>query len=255
GPGAAEIIAPGHERLGIILSENALADDRHAEALAERLQDLRRGQHAAGKHVTLDEVDLAPVGFEAAVADGDGLDAGKSARQQPVTQLRKILRPELLADRLDHLDRGDAVVALALVAIILQPDLDLVAEAGLLDTLLREVPLLPADGETDDLRAEGPCDIFGKPAPAAADLEQTLARLQIDRLGEPAIFVVLCRGEIGRAVLEQRGRIGHARIEPCRVERVADVVMGKDVAARLAARVAVEPVAYDLQKAQQRLVA
>jgi hypothetical protein len=99
----------------------------------------------------MDEVDLAPVGFETAAADGDGLDAGKPARQQPVTQLRKIIRPELLADRLDHLDRGDAVITIALVAIVLQPDLDLVVQAGFLNALLREVTLLLADGQPDDL--------------------------------------------------------------------------------------------------------
>src|ERR1700753_1963877 len=58
-PRRAEVISPDRERLGIILPENALADDGHAEFLAERFEDLRRGQHAARKHVALDEVDLA----------------------------------------------------------------------------------------------------------------------------------------------------------------------------------------------------
>src|SRR5215471_317448 len=69
-PCRAEVISPGRQRLGIILSENALADDRHAEALAERLQDLRRGQHAARENVALDEVDLAPIVLEHAVLNG-----------------------------------------------------------------------------------------------------------------------------------------------------------------------------------------
>ena len=97
--------------------------------------------------------------------------------------------------------------------------------------------------------------VFGKAAPAAADLEQFLAGLQIDRFGQPAVFVVLRRGQIGRVVLEQRRRIGHARIEPCRIERVADVVMRIDVAARLPPGIAVEPVPDDLDEAHQRLVA
>src|SRR5215218_35011 len=55
GPGRAEIASPDRKRPGIILPENALADNGDAEALAERLQDLRRRQHAARKHVALDE--------------------------------------------------------------------------------------------------------------------------------------------------------------------------------------------------------
>ena len=56
-----------------------------------------------------------------------------------------------------------------------------------------------------------------------------------------------------RVVLEQRGRIGHARIEPRRIEGVADVVMRIDVAARLPPRIAVEPVPDDLEGAHQRV--
>ena len=69
------------------MPENALADDGNAEALAERFQDLRRGEHAARKDVALDEIDFAPIGLEQAVLDGDGLDAGQPAGQQAVAQL------------------------------------------------------------------------------------------------------------------------------------------------------------------------
>src|SRR5260370_37320200 len=60
-PGRAEIISPGRERLGIILPENALANDGNAEPLAERFQHLRRGQHAAGKNITLDQINLPAI--------------------------------------------------------------------------------------------------------------------------------------------------------------------------------------------------
>src|SRR5437588_5959075 len=55
-PGRAEIASPDRERLGIILPENALADDGNAEPFAERLEDLRRGPHAAGENIVLDEI-------------------------------------------------------------------------------------------------------------------------------------------------------------------------------------------------------
>ncbi len=125
----------------------------------------------------------------------------------------------------------------------------------MLDAALREIALLLADGQPDHPGAVGLRDIFGKAAPAAADLQQLLAGLQVDRLGQPAIFVVLRGGQINRVVLEQRRGIGHAGVEPGRVKRIADVVMGIDVAPRLPPGVAIEPVADALDKAQQRLVA
>src|SRR6186713_685379 len=87
GPGRSEIASPDRKRPGIILPENALADDGNAEAFAERLEDLRGGQHAARKHVALDEIDFAAIGLEQAILDGDGLDAGQPAGQQAVAQL------------------------------------------------------------------------------------------------------------------------------------------------------------------------
>ena len=112
----------------------------------------------------------------------------------------------MLADRLDHLDRSDPVVAVALVAIVLQPDLDLVGEARLVHALAREVALLGRDREADDACAERLGGELGEAAPAAADLEQLLARLQVERLGEPAVFVGLRGREVRGALVEQRPR-------------------------------------------------
>src|SRR6476660_3667960 len=50
-PGRTEIVSPDHERPGIILPENALADDGNTEPLAKRLEDLGRGQHSAGENI------------------------------------------------------------------------------------------------------------------------------------------------------------------------------------------------------------
>src|SRR5258707_15228836 len=83
-PGRAEIASPDRECLGIILPENAFADDGNTEPLAQRFQDLRRRQHAAGENVALDEIDFAAIGLKQAVLDGDGLDSGKAPGQQAV---------------------------------------------------------------------------------------------------------------------------------------------------------------------------
>src|SRR5262249_45117647 len=104
-PGRAEIVSPGRKLLGIFLPEDAPADVGVTESLAKSFEDLGRRQHAAGEDVALDEVDFAAIGLEHAVLNGDGLDTGEPARQQPIPQLRKVFWPELLANCLNHLDR------------------------------------------------------------------------------------------------------------------------------------------------------
>ena len=132
-------------------------------------------------------------------------------------------------------------------------DLHILGKARFVDALARKIALFLADGQTDDFCAKGPGGELGKAAPAAADLEQRLARLQVDRFCKPAIFVGLRSGQIGGAVLEQGGGIGHARIEPGRIEGVADVVVGVNIAPRLPLGVPVEPVTDGLDGAHHRL--
>src|SRR3954452_23629499 len=126
----AEARSPDRERLGVVLSKDPLADHRHLHAFAQRAQVIRRRQHPALKDVSLDEVHAPPVAVKELVADGDRLDAGKTARLEPLMQLIEVCRPERLAARPADLQRGDTVELSVLIAVILQPYFDLVAEPG-----------------------------------------------------------------------------------------------------------------------------
>src|SRR5690606_35852331 len=95
--------------------------------------------------VALDEIRPGAVALESVLLDGDDLQAGGAARLEAVLHLAEEHRPVFLADRLEHLDRGDAVVAAGLVAIILEPYLDLLRQPRARDALLREIVLLAAD--------------------------------------------------------------------------------------------------------------
>ena len=149
--------------------------------------------------------------------------------------LAEIGRPVFLADRLEHLDRGDAVVDAGLVAIVLQLDLDPVGEARARDApcaksccsrlIVRPVTRQPISRAANSAKPPQPQPIsstwcFG-PDPASA-----APAPDIWRSARP-------RDRCRRAV-EQRRRIGHGRVEPLLVERVAEIVMGVDVAARAA---------------------
>jgi hypothetical protein len=65
-----------------------------------------------------------------AVLHGDDLQASPAAGLQPLAQRVEIDRPVFLAHRLEHLDRGDAVIGPALVAVVLQLDLHPVRQPG-----------------------------------------------------------------------------------------------------------------------------
>ena len=70
-----------------------------------------------------------------------------------------------------------------------------------------------------------------QPAPAAADVEEALARLE-PQLAADVVELLRLR-DVERVVLaaEVRARVHHALVEPQPVERVADVVVVRDVRA------------------------
>jgi hypothetical protein len=137
----------------------------------------------------------------------------------------------MLAHRLEHLDGDDIVELAPALAIVLQPNLRI----GILQPVGGEGVLGGRDGEAGHLvgirrRA------FGKAAPAAADLQHRRARFP--ELGQDALILVLLGAvEFVGPGIERRG-IGHAGIEPQRIEIVADVVMVLDVARRALDRIA-----------------
>ena len=104
------------------------------------------------------------------MAHQDRLDRDLAARRQVLVDGREVAGPELLADRLDHLDGDDRVVLALDVAVVADLDLGEVVEPTLLDPLGAELGLLPGQRDRRDGGAA-----FGGPdrerAPAAADLE------------------------------------------------------------------------------------
>ena len=142
--------------------------------------------------------------------------------------LLEVPRQVLAADVLEHADARDAVELAFDVAIILQTDLDLVFEAGVLHALRREIELVLRQRDAHAPRAELLRRAHHERAPAAADVEQALAGLQLD-LGEDVVDLLDLRGgEIFVAVLEVRARVDHVLVEPQLVELVRDIVVVLD---------------------------
>ena len=109
-----------------------------------------RGRCSAGSSL------LAPVALEALVGHADHLDRGEAAwSEQPVAGGEEgwVLR---VADRLEHLDRGDLREASFECAVVLEADLDAVGEAGRGDALAGELELLLGERDAGDLAPYSP---------------------------------------------------------------------------------------------------
>ena len=251
-PCLAEALAPLGEGAGIVLAEDALRRQFQALPSADFLQLAGRRQHAAGEDVALDEIGAPGIVLEHGVLDRDDLQARKPAGLQAGRHLVEIDRPVFLADRLEHFDGGDPVVNAGFIAVILKDDLDLVIEAGLEDALAGIVILLAGNGQGAHIGADLAGRKLGKAAPAAADFQHLVARLDAGGLRQRQIFLALCLFQRGGALVEQGRGIGHRRVEPFPVESVAKVVMRRDVPLRALAGVAVEPVAQRDGQAEQR---
>ena len=137
--------------------------------------------------------------------------------------------------RLEHLDRRDPGEALGYGPVVLEPDIDLALESGLLDLALRPGVLLLGERDAGDLAAGLLGGMDREPAPAAADLEQVVFGRGLQQLEHAVPLAHLRIGEALAVAGEHRRGVRHGLVEPQLVEVVAEVVVVRDVlaAARL----------------------
>ena len=121
-----------------------------------------------------------------------------------------------------------------------------VGEAKALGLLARERDLLLRQRHADDLRAVVLSRVAGERAPAAADVEHRLARLEPQLAADHVELLPLRRVEIVAPVVEIGAGVDHVLIEPQGVERIGDVVVVGDVALVLGLRSVALAVAADM---------
>ena len=151
-----------------------------------------------------------------------------------------VRREPALADVFEHADRADRVVrAVVDVAVVLQPDLDPIAEPGVGDALAGELVLLARDRDADRVHAVVAGRVQRHAAPTAADVEQPFAFAKVELATDQVVLRPLRPIERIVFVLEHRARIGHRRAEEQFVETIGDVVVRRDGGG--VARLAVQP--------------
>lgn len=153
---------------------------------------------------------------------------GDAAIGQQLVDAAEIARQVLAPDVLEHADAGDAVELAGQVAVVLDADLDLVLQAGGAHALGGEVVLVLRQGHAQAARAVLLRGAQHQRAPAAADVEQRLPRLQAD-LGEDVVDLLHLRFVEGLvAIFEVGAGVDHVLVQPQLVEVVGDVVVVLD---------------------------
>ncbi len=147
---------------------------------------------------------------------------------------------------LEHADRDDALEGAGHVAVVLQLELDDLAETFALGALAGERELLVRQRDARHMHVGGLGEIEAHAAPARADVEHALAVLEgelgrkVPLLGELGGVEIVAAGlEIGAGILP-------VAIEEEIVDRRRDVVVVLDVAARAARRVELLDAARDV---------
>ncbi len=196
-------------------------------------------QLAAREHIAVDE--MPPAQARLAV---EGVGAGDAVVHHPAIGLEQaadvaevahqVLQPHVL----EHAHAGDAVKRRVLhVAVVLQADVDAVLQPGRAHALARQVKLVLRQRHAHALRAKPLRRTQHQCAPATANVEQALARLQADLAQDVVDLFHLRFVQRLVAVFEIGARIHHALTEPLGVERVGHVVVVLDRLAVARARV------------------
>ena len=170
---------------------------------------------------------------------------------QPFAQAVEIDRPVFLAHRLEHLDRGDAVIGAALVAVILQLDLHPVRQPRLGHPRHGIIVLRLRNGQTGHAQPALPGGIFRESAPAAADFQHMIAGLRPHLIDHGLVFLGLRGLQAFLPRPEDRAGIGHRVIQPQAIEIIAQIIVMADVLLRLPAAVRLQPEPHPLVEPQQ----
>ena len=136
---------------------------------------LERGQAAVRKDMCADEAPRGLLHRVGAVIDDDRLQQHAPSPEKARAALEE--RVEIApADRLDHLDRDELVVAPAQIAIVLAENSDPIVDPGRVHPRLGVLVLLARDRGGRDLTAPRFRGVHGEAAPSRADLEHMVVR-------------------------------------------------------------------------------
>ena len=195
-------------------------------------------QRAAGKDVSLDEVDGSQVTCKGPLGDGDALQQHPPVGLEQGGTTLEECRDVLGTHGFDHLDRNDLVVFTCQVAVVLQQDRDSIREPRLRNTFGGEVILFLRYRRRRHAAAIYGYSMQGESTPTGTDLQHVIVGRQVQLLADAVELEDRRLFQRALGVWEDGRRIHHALIEEKPVELVAKIIVGGNVAAASVPRVA-----------------
>ena len=180
----------------------------------------------------------------------NGLDDSLATRLEHALDNGEVLAQVLVADSLNHLDRNELVKLtrhLLHLAVVAHQDLDPLLKPRARHPLRRVRKLLLADGHARHPAAAALRGAHGQAAPAAADLEDVVRRLELELVDDEVELVELRLVERVLGRLEVGARVHPRLVEEEPVHVVAQVVVLRNVAPRPLHRVGSRVVRHRLR--------
>ena len=138
-----ERAVPAAQGFGVVGAEGQLLHHAQPRLLRRRAKARRAGQAAAREDELLYEVRALHIALKQRIVDDDALHAGAPAGFEQTRHGAKVTGPVSLAHGLDHFDGANGVKGRILdVAVILQTQLSLGCQSGLVQALLAKRQLL-----------------------------------------------------------------------------------------------------------------
>ena len=222
---------PVAQRLGVVEAQQL--DVHHVKAGV--LDD--RGQLGQGRQVAAGEDVLADEGIDRSrlVVAPDGVQQEHAVLIQKVVGFPEELLVVPLAHMLEHADRNDAVEGVVHLAIVAQLEADLVPQPFLFDPLGGEAVLFGGERDAGQIAAGLTRQRQTQTAPAGADVQDLQARLlDVELGGDVALFLRLGALQIVAGVHEVGAGVLAVAVQEEVVELAREIVVMRDVLARLA---------------------
>ncbi len=193
-------------------------------------QDGQRRQQTAGEDMLLDPVVTLAIRIVTLIRNGNGLKNGNAFGFEQPVELFKERAVVAVSHGFQHFD-GDNLVKLPRhFPVVAEQDLDAVFQAGLANTLRRQLVLLFGNGNAGNAAAGLPHRLDGKATPPAADFQKMIFRLQPQFVDNSLELVQLGRVQVFSRLFEDRTGICHGIVQERLEEVIGKIVVFADVA-------------------------
>ena len=211
------------QRLRVVVAEALDVVGLEARALEREQHARERLRRAVGEDVARGEVARARVLWcRLAMPWLSSCAPGRSAPRRRRAYSSICSAPTCSTMPIEATASNDSPGELAVVG---DAEVGAVADPGLLGAAARGLDLRRRERDAGDVDAVALGGVDGERAPAAADVEHTLAPLEAELLADQLVLGLLGRLERRRAAREDRARVGHRRAEEEAEELGRDVVV------------------------------